>query len=93
MKKVALPPLACRLSRILPVTDALGPSSKVSAIMGLEGSMEADTAGACTGSAGRPAPLAVMEARIPSTLSPAPSTPEALPLAAQSVHDPFWSTR
>ena len=37
MKKVALPPLACRLSRILPVTDALGPSSKVSAIMGLEG--------------------------------------------------------
>ena len=85
MKNVALPPLACRLSSIRLVTDVLGPSSNVRAIIGLDGSIPWET----TGSAGIPAPLAVMEARMPSTLRPAPSCPADAPLAAQSVQAPF----
>ena len=82
---MALPPYWPKLSKIRLVTEALGPSSKVSAIIGLDGSI---VDGAV--SAGAPAFFAVIDALMPSTLSPAPSVPAVAPFTAQSVQEPFW---
>ena len=69
------------------VTEALGPSSKVRAIIGFDGSTVEEAV-----SAGAPASFAVIDALMPSTLSPAPSVPAVAPFTAQSVQEPFWYT-
>ena len=59
-----------------------GPSSKVRAIIGFDGSTVEEAV-----SAGAPASFAVIDALMPSTLSPAPSVPAVAPFTAQSVQE------
>ena len=85
MKNVARPPFASSASKIRDVAPD-GPSSKVNAIIGLDGST-ADTG--IAGSSGSPAPFFRTARRIPSTRRPWASTPAVSPFVTRDVQAPF----